>query len=163
LGCECGLTVRKNPNSLEVFCDVIEGRNPDELLLLAKREADRVAEALEMRLGMRLGEGKLSRKAHFGIYDPVAALVSKHLELSDDVGKIDESEGYGEIDWFSPESAKDYLLMPGYVRKLLEIQRTFAVAMEQHMTLIKELQDVVRALKAAVKKASKGEKPCTEA
>lgn len=99
---------------------------------------------------MRLGEGKLSRKSHFGVYDPVAALVSKHWELTDDVGKVDRSEGYGEIDWFSPEAAKDYLLMPGYLRQLLEVQQTFATAMDQHMALIQELRDLVKALKATV-------------
>lgn len=156
LGREGGLTVRKNTGSLEVFCDVMEGRDPNELLILAKEEADRVAKALEARLGMRLGEGKPSRKAHFGIYDPVAALVSKHWELSDDVGKIDESEGHGELDWFSSEAAKDYLLMPGYVRKLLEIQRTFAVAMEQHMALIQELREVAKTLKAAIENIHPG-------
>jgi hypothetical protein len=34
------------------------------------------------------------------------------------VGKIDRSEGMGEIDWFSAKAAKDYLLMPSRVENL---------------------------------------------
>jgi hypothetical protein len=159
LGCEDGLTVRKNSNSLEVFCDVVEGKDPDELLLLAKAQADRVAKALETRLKMRLGEGKLSRKPHFGVYDPVAALVSKHWELSDDIGKIDESEGHGEIDWFGPETAKQYLLMPRTISQILQALQTcavnlqtFAVGMKEHMALVRDLRELIKVLQAAVEK-----------
>jgi DNA-binding MarR family transcriptional regulator len=118
VGSELGLTVRKNPDSVEVFCRVLEGDNPYELLFRAREEADRLAGYLEQKFGMVLGRGELSRKPHFGVYDALAGKFSENFQLSDDVAKIDESEGYGEIDWHDPEAAKNYLLMPMNVERL---------------------------------------------
>jgi hypothetical protein len=118
VGSELGLTVRKNPDSVEVFCRVLEGDNPYELLFRAREEADRLAGYLEQKFGMVLGRGVLSRKPHFGVYDALAGKFSENFQLSDDVAKIDESEGYGEIDWHDPEAAKNYLLMPMNVERL---------------------------------------------
>jgi DNA-binding MarR family transcriptional regulator len=118
VGCELGLTVRKNPDSVEVFCGVLEGDDPYELLFRAREEADRVAGFLEEKFGLVLGRGVLSRRPHFGVYDAFAGKFSGNFQLSDDVAKIDESEGYGEIDWLDPEAAKSYLLMPMNVERL---------------------------------------------
>jgi len=65
-----------------------------------------------------LGEFRLVPKRHVGVYDPVAELLSRRFEVSDDVGKIDRSEGMGEKDWFSAKAAKDYLLMPNRVENV---------------------------------------------
>lgn len=61
--------------------------------------------------------------------------------------KIDESEGFGEIDWLSPEAAKDYLTMPSLIRKLeqdvseiKEGMRLFSEGMMHHMKLTQELR-----------------------
>ena len=118
VGTELGFRVRKNPRSVEVIAKVVEGKDPYELLLRARDEADRVAAHLESKFGMQLGRPRLSRRPHFGIYDRVAGSYSKYFQLSDDVAKIDESEGQGEIDWLDPEHAKEYLLMPGRVQQL---------------------------------------------
>ena len=118
VGRELGLTVRKNPSSVEIFCGVLDGDNPFELLFKAREEADRLAGYLEEKFGMVLGRGRLSRKPHFGVYDPVAAKCGRFFELTDDLGKFDESEGYGEIDWFDPEAAKNYLLLPNTVSRI---------------------------------------------
>jgi len=118
IGDEGGVRVVKTSRHVIVWCESISGRDPDELLLRAKAVADRVAASLCVKYGFRLGEGRLVPKKHIGVYDPAAELLSRRFEVSDDVGKIDRSEGLGEIDWFSVKAAKDYLLMPSRVENL---------------------------------------------
>ena len=118
IGDEGGVKVERTTRHVIVWCESISGRDPDELLLRAKGLADRVAASLCVKYGFRLGEGRLVPKKHIGVYDPVAELLSRRFEVSDDVGKIDRSEGLGEIDWFSAKAAKDYLLMPGRLENL---------------------------------------------
>ena len=158
IGLELGLKVRKNPGSIEVIAPVVEGRDPYELLFRARDEADCLATHLEQKFGMVLGRGKLSRKAHWGVYDPVAGVYSKFFQLSDDVAKIDESEGFSEIDWLSPEAAKDYLIMPMRVQRLeqdvkdiKEGQRLFSEGMLEHMKMIQEVRELARETRELVK------------
>jgi len=153
VGTELGLSVRKNPNSLEIICRTVEGINPFELLFLARDEADDLASHLEAKFRMELGRPTMSRKPHFGVYDPVAGTISRYYELSTDTGRIDSSLGKGEVDWFSPYTAAEYLEMPGRVRRiednqmtLLEGQLLFSEGMKQHMCLIGELRQLVKAL-----------------
>jgi len=118
VGCECGVTVEKTTRHVIVHAREVFASDPYEATLCAVLECLRVARVLEEKFGMKLGVPKLLRKPHYAVYDPVAAVVASGCELSDDVGKIDASEGYGEIDWYSPETAKDYLLMPARVKAL---------------------------------------------
>jgi len=122
--------------------------------LKSKEEADRLATYLEEKFDMKLGRAVLSRKPHFGIYDPVSRVYSKTFQLSTDLAKIDESEGIGEIDWLSPYAAEEYLKMPERIRRLeenhavlLEGQRLFNEGMLEHMKLIHELRELVKCLK----------------
>jgi len=154
IGSELGLTVEQTTKHVLVYCDAVEGRDPSELLLLAKDAADRVAAHLRLKYGIRLGEGSLARKVHLGVYDPVAALVSRYWQVSDDVAKVDESEGFGEIDWLSVEAAKDYLLMPQNVKRLIQIQENFANAMNEHLKLIEALQALTQKMDKVVEKLS---------
>ena len=154
IGLESGVKVEKTSRSILVYCDVLRGRDPYELSMLAKEQADRVATSLCLKYGLRLGDGKLGRKPHWGIYDPVAEVISKHAIVSDDIANIDRSETYGEIDWFSPEAAKDYLLMPRNVRRLAELQEKqiatmeeFAQGMRDHRAMIKEIRELVEELR----------------
>ena len=149
-GKELGVRVEKTSRSVLIYCDVVEGYNPDELRCLAKGQADRIAATLRVKYGWRLGEGRQCRKAHFGVYDPVAALVSKYVQISDDIANIDQSETYGEIDWLTPKAAKDYLLMPGYVRRLFQLQREFAEGMADHRAMIKEIQAMTKETRELV-------------
>ncbi|MEM3623007.1 MAG: winged helix-turn-helix domain-containing protein [Candidatus Bathyarchaeia archaeon] len=154
IGSELGLTVEQTTRHVLVYCDVVEGRDPSELLLLAKDAADRVAAHLRLKYGIRLGEGSLARKVHFGVYDPVAALFSRYWQVSDDVAKVDESEGFGEVDWLSVEAAKDYLLMPQNVKRLIQIQEKFANAMNEHLRLIEALQALTQKMDKVIEKLS---------
>lgn len=158
IGSELGLTVEQTTRHVLVYCDVVVGRDPSELLLLAKDEADRVAAHLRLKYGVRLGDGRLARKVHLGVYDPVAALVSRYWQISDDVAKIDESESFGEIDWLSSEAAKEYLLMPGNVRRLVQVQEKFAEAMHEHLQLVESLQAVTEQMSRLIEELRSGVK-----
>lgn len=118
LGLEGGVTVEKTPSSVIVHVETLYGRSPVELLDQARQLADRTARALMLKYGCKLAEGKLCRKPHIGINDPVAEFLSRYFEVSTDDRKIDRSEGIGEIDHFSLESAVDYLLMPEKVKAI---------------------------------------------
>jgi len=157
IGMELGLTVRKNPSSVEIISGVVEGVNPYELLLRARGEADLLATHLEAKFDMKLGRSELSRRPHFGVWDPVAGVYAKFFQLSTDVAKIDESEGFGEIDWLSPYAANDYLQMPERIRRLeenhsvlLKGQRLFSEGMLKHMKMIEEVRHLVKALEKRV-------------
>lgn len=157
IGTELGLRVRKNPHSVEIISGVVEGTDPFRLLLRARNEADLLAAHLEAKFDMKLGRAELSRRPHFGVWDPVAGAYAKSFQLSTDLAKIDESEGYGEIDWLSPYAADDYLRMPERIRRLeenhsvlLEGQRLFSEGMLQHMKMIREVRRLIKTLEKRV-------------
>lgn len=161
IGMELGLRVRKNPGSVEIISGVVEGTDPFRLLLRARNEADRLATHLEAKFDMKLGRAELSRRPHFGVWDPVAGAYAKSFQLSTDLAKIDESEGYGEIDWLSPYAADDYLCMPERIRRLqenhsvlLEGQRLFSEGMLEHMKMIEEVRRLVKALEKRVEQVN---------
>jgi hypothetical protein len=147
IGRELGLTVRKNPKSLEIISGVIYGVNPYELLFKSREEADELAYCLEQKFLMRLGRPKMSRRPHFGVYDPLAAKWAKHFQLDSECGMIDRSLGYGEIDWTDPVSAQNYLCMPNRLERIERSMDVFAKGMHEHMLLIRELRDLVKALR----------------
>lgn len=45
-------------------------------------------------------------------------LARAHFQLDTEHGKIDESEGYGEIDWADPVSGANYLSMPNRLERI---------------------------------------------
>jgi len=110
VGSELGIRVEKTSRSLIVHADRIHGRDPWRLFFLAYRECERAARHIESRFRMRLGEGQLLRKPHFAVSDPIAKFFGRFMEFSDDVSKLDESEGEGELEFFDPDFLKDYLL-----------------------------------------------------
>ena len=118
LGLEGGVTVEKTPSSVIVHVETLYGKNPVDLLDLARTCADRTAKALMQKYGCRLAEGKLCRRPHIAIDDPVAEFISRYFELSSEDAKIDKSEGVGEIDHFTIESAVDYLRLPELAKKI---------------------------------------------
>jgi len=139
IGDEGGVRVEKTTRHVIVWCESISGRDPDELLLQAKSMADRVAASLCVKYGLRLGDGQLVPKRHVGVYDPAAELLSRRFEVSDDVGKVDRSEGIGEIDWFSAKAAKDYLLMPGRVESLERKLEALQSNIQELVSVLKQL------------------------
>jgi len=148
IGRELGLTVRKNPNSVEVVTSVLYGKNPFELLFRSREEVDNLASHLEQKFSMKLGRPRLSRKPHFGVYNPLASKWSENFQLDTECGKIDRSLGYGEIDWTDPVSAANYLSMPNRLERIEKSLETFAKGMDQHMLLINELRELVNSLRS---------------
>jgi len=143
LGLEGGVTVEKTPSSVIVHVETLYGRSPVELLDQARQLADRTARALMLKYGCKLAEGKLCRKPHIGIDDPVSEFLSRYFEVSAGDRKMDRSEGIGEIDNFSLESAVDYLLMP---EKVKAIDGKLDALVDQ----LTEVCDFLSALKKAV-------------
>jgi hypothetical protein len=118
LGLEGGVTVERTPSSVIVHVETLYGKDPVMLLDLARACADRTARALMQKYGCRLEEGKLCRRPHIAVDDPVAEFISRYFELSSENAKIDKSEGVGEIDHFTIENAVEYLMMPDRVKKV---------------------------------------------
>jgi predicted transcriptional regulator len=118
LGLEGGVTVERTPSSVIVHVETLYGKDPMMLLDLARGCADRTARALVQKYGCRLGEGKLCRRPHIAVDDPVAEFISRYFELSAENCKVDASEGVGEIDHFTIESAVEYLRLPETTRKI---------------------------------------------
>jgi hypothetical protein len=134
--------------------------DPNEATLLAILECLRLARVLEDKFQMELGIPKLLRKPHYAVSDPVVRWFTDFMELSSDVGKMDQSEGAGEIDYFDAELAKDYLVMPlrmlglqGDMAEVKEILRTFGVAMREHIDMLKRDFDDLPIQKAATETA----------
>jgi hypothetical protein len=157
VGCECGLTVEKTTKHVIVHADEVLSEDPNEATLLAILECLRLARVLEEKFGMKLGTPKLLRKPHFAVSDPVARWFTDFMELSCEVGKMDKSEGAGEIDYYDAELAKEYLIMPlrmlglqGDMADVKEVLKTFGEAMEEHMSLIKALQAVAANMETLI-------------
>jgi len=157
VGSECGLTVEKTTKHVIVHADEIVSEDPNEATLLAILECLRLARVLEEKFQMKLGTPKLLRKPHYAVSDPVARWFTDFMELSSDVGKMDQSEGAGEIDFFDAELAKEYLVMPlrmlglqGDMAEVKEVLKTFGVAMREHMSLIRGLQAVAEQMKTLI-------------
>jgi len=106
--------------------------DPFELFGIARDEAVRLARYLESKFQMKLSETPaVSRRPHFGVYDQIADVLP--YQFSDDVAKIDRSEGAGEIDFYDPEDVKKYLLS------------TSRVMPDKLDQLIKAVEDLTRA------------------
>ena len=137
---EKGCSVVWDDKTMVIHIESLIGDNAFELLDKAKSIADKVVKKLSEIYGFELGEGKLCRKPHFAIPSKLFELFSSQFELTTEEFKIDESEGYGEIDWLDPDAAKEYLLMP------LRVQR-IENQLEQ---LAKEFKETLEAFKAFI-------------
>jgi len=120
LGLEQGVKVRHTSRSWIVHVETLYGRSPAELGAMAKGLADRVAKALMLKYGCRLGEGRFCRGYEIAIDDPVAQFLSRYFTVSTPNRKMDHSPGEleGEIDHLSRDAAVEYLLMPERVKAL---------------------------------------------
>jgi len=169
VGTFLNVTVRRNEGrrpSIEILAEPLEGDDPYQLLYMALRECDKVAEYLEQKFGMKLGRGRIVGRPHWAVYDPIAKKFSDYMVLSDDVGQIDKSPpSPGEIDFFSPEAAKNYLIaittMPSRVKSIEEEVKAFRSIMAENTLAIREFAeqirvhlDVMRGLREDVRRLS---------
>jgi len=130
IGSELGLTVEKTSKSIIIHADAVRGRDPWQLTIIAYRECEKAARHLESKFQMRLEPGELMRKPHFSVRDPLAEKLGEFMEVSDDIGKLDQSEGQGELDLYDPNFVKNYLLsftmIPRMASNLLGIKAVLA-------------------------------------
>ncbi len=143
IGKEAGVTVELTSKHVIIYPEPLQGDDPYKLLLMAYERANFTVSLLEQKYGMQFGRGELCRKPHFGIFDPVLSKITRYFQLNDDCAKLDESKGCGEIDWLSPEAAKEYLLMPIRVRELQSILRAYQKEVEElriHILQLTETQ-----------------------
>jgi hypothetical protein len=113
IGSCCGLTIVRNPRSLVIYADTLQGENPFELLTLARDECDRLASHLENRFQMKLGRPEPLGNPEWAVLDPVSEQLTRFSgKISTPLGRMDRSWRRGEIDWKDPRAAYDYLMMP---------------------------------------------------
>ena len=116
----------KSP-SIEFIPSPIDGENPWELFGILYNDCNEVARKLEQLLDMEIGRLELEPGAQWVVYDPLAKLISRYngqITL-DGFGKINASKPFrrGEIEFFDPRFAADYISMPkriSNIEKLLE-------------------------------------------
>jgi len=115
-----GIRVVRTSKSVIIHPGRIEGFEPYELLYLSRNICDRVANWLESHLGMKLGRGIPVRRPGFQIKDPFGRFIAEYMTVENDVGSIDASPPTkeGHLDIWSPEYAKEYLLVPAKLRIL---------------------------------------------
>lgn len=167
VGSVLGVTVELTTKHLVIHADTVRGRDPWKLLFMCYRECERVANYVEQSMGMRLEVGELLRKPHWGIEDEGANVLSQFMEITDGVAKIDESEGHGEIDWFSPDAAKNYLLtftvLPNMMRRqqvdineVKEVLTLFGKELKTHLSVMRGIDKSVKSLDKSVANLQKG-------
>lgn len=114
-------------SSIEFIPSPINGSNPWELVGILYSDCNEVARKLEQTLEMEIGRLEIEHGAEWVVYDPVASIVSKQNgQITVDLlGKINASKPLrkGELEYFDPRFAADYLTMPkrvSNIEKLLE-------------------------------------------
>jgi hypothetical protein len=113
--------------SIEFIPSPIDGSNPWELLGILFYDCNEVARKLEQILDMEIGRLEIENGPEWVVYDPVANFISKQNGqiTVDGIGKINASKPLrrGEIEYFDPRFAADYVTMPmrvSNIEKLLE-------------------------------------------
>jgi len=103
--------------------------------------ADRVAKALVLNYGCRLGEGRFCRGYEIAIDDPVAQFLSRYFTVSTPNRKMDHSPGEleGEIDHLSHDAAVEYLLMPERVKSLEGKVEALHIDLTELISTLKQL------------------------
>jgi hypothetical protein len=113
--------------SIEFIPSPIDGSNPWELFVILYNDCNAVATKLEQILDMEIGRLDLEPGTEWVVYDPLAKVISEYngqITL-DGIGKINASKPLhrGEIEFFDPRFAADYITMPkrvSNIERLLE-------------------------------------------
>ncbi len=119
------ITVRINPDSLELIPSAVEGDHPYELYYIAHYDCDQVILNICEQWKMKVGNAVVSSRPEWAVYDPVARLFTKYngqLRL-ECVGKINASapNHVGELEFFDPLAVADYLEMPQNVHDIKQM------------------------------------------
>lgn len=111
----------KNP-TIEFQPSGIDGHCPYSIFLELSNECQQVAEKLHDVLGLKIGPLDLSSRPEWAVYDPVAREFCRYNGqiTVQGLAKINASapRSLGEIEFFSPLDAVDYVKMPRKVHDL---------------------------------------------
>lgn len=120
------LNCGKSP-TIEFIPSPIDGSDPWQLFGILYNDCNEAARKLEQTLDMEIGRLELEHGTEWVVYDPVANIISRQSGqiTVDGLGKINASKPLrrGEIEYFDPRFAADYITMPmrvSNIEKLLE-------------------------------------------
>ena len=154
---ETNCTIIWNNDTIRFLVSNLFGTNAFQLLEDSKDIVRKVIKNLESEFNLKIGELILNRKPHFAIKTPVAEEFSKNLEITTSDGKIDASEGYGEIDYFNPESADAYMAMPKKVSELEKhlinqtmIMDKLADNIRLHLEVLNDMKDTLKKIQEKI-------------
>lgn len=156
---EKNATIVLNGKTLSIFVSSLIGSNAFELFDKAKNIADELAERLKKEFNFELGQGTLTRKPHFAVLNPIFDKISRHLEFSSEVAKIDESEGSGELEFFEPNKVQKFIELPETIETLTfhlvrqtEIMNQFSEQLKLHLLVLNEMKETLKAIREVLGK-----------
>ena len=116
-----GMKVQVTPNFIIIWASTFSDAVPEAALLRAFTACFNGAVCMSKKYGLEidLWHAQLhGKKPHYAVADPVAEAVGDKLLFNAEVGEIDESRGFGEIDFHSLGDIDAYLKMPSMVREI---------------------------------------------
>jgi DNA-binding MarR family transcriptional regulator len=166
------ITIERTPENLIIWCQERVGVNPYHIFFESIRDTLQFTDSLQTKYKVRLGAPTLYCKPHFGINEPLMAIINENVQVSGPEEWTDSSPFPGSIEFFEPHRIMQYLKMPEKIENnekvLLEIteqMKIFGDGMREHMKLISFLQElavslkkVVDSLQATIKITKKGER-----
>jgi DNA-binding PadR family transcriptional regulator len=148
------ITAVWNKSSITLYVTRLLGSDPFKLQDMASVEKDRIANKLR-ESGFKIGEFRQSRKGHYGVIDVVATKLAKSMELKTDIAKIDQSEGYGELEFFEPEDVNNYLKAMINMGKMLPVivqqQAEFSKNLMLHLEVLTEMKNTLKKMEEKMK------------
>jgi len=150
---ESNCSIVWNHKNLIINISSLVGNNAFDLFNKAKNIADSIAEKIQKDYGFELGSGKLNRKPHFAVLHPLINQISKHIEFSSEEAKIDESEGYGELEFFDPEKTQKFIELPERIEALenlmskqIEILTEYSKQIALHLEVLNEMKETLKKI-----------------
>ena len=121
------LNAGKNP-MLELIPSAVEGSDPFDLYTTLLYDCINVVNDLYSKIGLEVGRLKLSSRAEWLTYDPIARSFCKtngQVEY-EGIGKVNASmpRKIGEFEFFDPRALVDYLLMPQRLKRVENLIET---------------------------------------
>ena len=130
LGLEQGVYVRHTTRSWIVHVEVVRGKDPGEVYGLALNLANRVADALRVKYGCVLAEGKFVA-GELAVEDPVANLFGRYFTVRTGKRKIDHSWNVGELEHLQKDAVIAYLQMPEKVQQIEKRVEALGLSVER--------------------------------
>lgn len=129
----------------------IKADDPHEATWRAYQKVMAFAEYLYKTVGITLGYPVMNRKPHYTIIgDAAVNEISKRMIIHTDKGHIDRSHDTGEMEYYTPERAKQYIQMPEILESLNAKVDQSIQTDAQMITAINKLAESNISLKDAI-------------